>query len=405
MDSFSDMEHDQAFDARGACSPDAHPSNRPVTTAGAPGENRLVVIILRGGMDGLSVVQPWGDPAFAGWRPGMERGCDLDGFFALHPQMSALLPLWQAGELGFVHAVSTPYRDRRSHFDGQDLLEAGTVALANGSARDGWLNRLVQTWPGANAQTAFGIGRSALPLLDGAAPVSRWAPKADMILSAQALHLTRQLAGPHPLFDRALSGALNLMSGRPETLAGVDEAALAEALQAALASQIQGGRDVSSVASYAAERLKEDTRIAALSINGWDTHANIGKTLRGPMQELVRTILTLKQALGALWEQTTIVAITEFGRTAALNGTRGTDHGTGGAMVLAGGALRGGQVWADWPGLQEADLYDRRDLRPTRDLRAYLAWLLHDLFGTDRHALETAVFPGLDMGERTGLLR
>lgn len=161
------------------CSLAASPLLTPVSFAAAPWEQRLVVIILRGGMDALDVVQPYGDPDYAALRKSLSGGpgagaADLDGFFALHPGLAPLLPLWQRGELGFVQAVSTPYRDRRSHFDGQDLLEAGTAAL--GRAEGGWLNRMLQQMPGVEARTAFAIGQERMLMLEGAAPVSHWAP-------------------------------------------------------------------------------------------------------------------------------------------------------------------------------------------------------------------------------------
>lgn len=165
------------------------------------------------------------------------------------------------------------------------------------------------------------------------------------------------------------------------------------------------GAAPSEIARFAASRLRGDTRIAAFSLAGFDTHARQDRSLPRALDRLTEAVLTLEEGLGPVWEKTAIVAVTEFGRTARLNGSGGTDHGTAGAMILAGGALRGGRVIADWPGLGEADLYQRRDLRPTRDLRAHLAWMLHPMFGISQADLTRTVFPGLDMGDDPKIIR
>lgn len=381
----------RAFLARSAligCSVAASPLLTPVSFAAAPWDTRLVVIILRGGMDGLAVVQPRGAPEYAGLRSGLlDRSAgeaqDLDGFFALHPALSPLSGLWRQGDLAFVHAVSTPYRDRRSHFDGQDLLEAGTGSLTG--VRDGWLNRMLGLMPGVEARTAFAIGRGEMKLLNGAVPVADWAPDADLAISPQAMRLAELVMQDDPAFHAALSEAMMLSD---------DDAA----------GRGRGKPHV-KVAEFAAEQLRGETRIASFSINGWDTHKGQAKALGVALGRLADTVLTLQSGLGPdIWGKTAIVAMTEFGRTVRENGTGGTDHGTGGAMLLAGGAIRGGRVLGAWPGLAEADLYDRRDLMPTGDVRAPAAWLMRGLTGLDQGALERVVFPGLDMGDDPGLL-
>lgn len=360
-----------------ACSAAAHPLVTPVALAEAPGDARLVVIVLRGAMDGLDVVRPVGDPAWSALgRPGDGHGT---GFFALHPALAPLLPLWRAGEMGAVHAVSTPYRDGRSHFDGQDLLEAGGAGV-----RDGWLNRLVARIPGARARTAFAVGRDALRILEGPAPVAEWAPETRLDLGPQARRLLSLILEPDPLLGPAAEEAM--------------------ALADATGRRLRGEPPAVTLARYAAERLTEETRIAAFSMTGWDTHRGQPRAMDRNLAELSEAILALRTGLGTHWARTAVLAVTEFGRTVRLNGSGGTDHGTGGAMLTAGGALAGGQVLADWPGLAEADLVDRRDLRPTRDLRAHLAWVIRDLFGVPAADLEGALFPGLEMGKRSGLL-
>lgn len=390
------------------CSAAASPLLTPITFAATPGDNRLVVIILRGAMDGLDVVQPYGDPALAGLRRSLRSGPDagahdLDGFYALHPGLGALLPLWQAGELAFGHAVSTPYRDKRSHFDGQDLLEAGTSDLAPASARDGWLNRLLQQQGITGAETAYAIGRDALPVLAGRAPVANWAPDAGLLISPQARRLAEAVMHDDPLFRMALSEALQLsrMDIPDLTDDDTDTDSMAAMAPARSMGQPQAGGSVAghvAIADFAAERLRGAARIAAFSLNGWDTHMAQAAVLPGVLAQLAETVLALRDGLGPVWVQTAVLAVTEFGRTARENGTAGTDHGTGGAMLMAGGAIRGGRVLADWPGLGADALYDGRDLRPTRDVRDVVAWAMRGLFGLDRSVLETAVFPGLDMG-------
>jgi uncharacterized protein (DUF1501 family) len=370
------------------CSAAAHPWLTTLTMAqGGPamGDNRLVVIILRGAMDGLDVVQPRGDAGFAGARPGISApATDLDGFFALNEGLAALMPLWQAGELGFVHATSTPYRDKRSHFDGQDLLEAGTgMDVAPGAARDGWLNRLLQAVPGITSETAYAVGREALPILGGAAGVRNWAPDQDLVLSGPGRLLLDHVYHDDPLFRDNVEEAFALTSGEA----------------------VGGGDDADMIADFAAERLRGETRIAAFSQTGWDTHKGQARAIVKPLERLQRTILRMKDQLGPeVWGKTTLLAMTEFGRTVRENGTGGTDHGTGGVMLVAGGAVHGGRVMGRWPGLAEVDMYDRRDLMPTSDVRAFAAHALRGLYGLDRGVLERSVFPGLDMGEDPGLL-
>ncbi len=391
------------------CCAAASPLLTRLSLAAAPWDTRLVVIILRGGMDGLDIVRPWGAPEYAALRgqlgggadsDGLGGGHDLDGFFALHPGLAPLVPLWSAGELGFVHAVATPYRDKRSHFDGQDLLEAGTASLAGGrgGARDGWLNRMLQNVPGVEGRTAFAIGHGKMKLLDGQAPVADWSPDANLEMSPQAVRLAQLVMQDDPAFHAALSEAL-MLSGDGEAMAMVNDGKMA------VPARTRGKAHV-KVAEFAAEQLRGDTRIASFSINGWDTHNRQDRAIKGALSRLSDTILTLKQRLGAdVWQKTSIVAMTEFGRTVRLNGTGGTDHGTGGAMVLAGGAIRGGRVMGDWPGLDEAALYARRDLMPTTDVRAPAAWIMRAMNGLERSVLEKSVFPGLEMGADPGLVR
>ncbi|MCL4186969.1 MAG: DUF1501 domain-containing protein [Rhodobacteraceae bacterium] len=377
--------------AAAGCSAAAAPLITPVTLMAAPWEERLVVIILRGAMDGIDALRPLGDPAFAALRPTLAAGeaRGLDDFWALHPALDPLLPLWQAGQLAFVPAVSTPYRDKRSHFDGQALLEAGTGSdLAPGQARDGWLNRMLGAIPGTTAETAYAIGQDGLLVLAGAAGVLRWSPEARLTLSPQSRLLLEHMYHDDALFRDA----------------GMQAMMIADAVAAEGAMGGQATGPAAQLAAFAAERLKEETRIAAFSIAGWDTHRDQARALPRALGQLAAAIGTLREGLGPVWDRTAVLAMTEFGRTARENGTGGTDHGTGGTLVAAGGAIHGGRVLGRWPGLADADLYAGRDVMPTADVRAVAGWAMRGLFGLDRGLVEQRIFPGLDLGADPGLV-
>lgn len=368
-----------------ACCAAASPLLSPVTVAAAPGERRLAIIILRGAMDGLDVFAPYGDPDYAALRPGIGVGgdevIDLDGRFGMHPGLSPLAPLWNAGELAIAHAVSTPYRGKRSHFDGQDILEAGVAQI--GGVRDGWVNRALAFIPDARPETALSVGAEAMLLTSGERATRAWAPGARLMLDYGDDALLSLLYRDDPLFaDAAASAAAMSEKG------GAD----------------RKGAEPVVAAKYAAERLRDDARIAAFSLGGWDTHIYQPGAIKRPVRMLGDALVTMRRTLGPAWDDTVVIAMTEFGRTARENGARGTDHGTGGAAVMAGGAVKGGKVFGRWPGLKESDLYEGRDLAATTDVRLYPAWALAALFGIERAALERDVFPGLDMGERPGFI-
>lgn len=369
------------------CSAAAHPFMTSMTFAAVPSDNRLVVIILRGAMDGLDAIQPYGDPMLAQLRRDISVGpdggaLDLNGFYALHPSLAPLMPLWKSGELAFAHAVSTPYRDKRSHFDGQDLLEAGTGNDLPVDRRvGGWLNRLLQATPNATAETAYAVGSNEMKILSGDAAHLTWAPRATLTLSPQAKLLLEHVYHDDPLFRDAASDAMRI--GAETNDLGKMSGPSAEA---------------ESLGAFTATRLNGASRIAAFSIAGWDSHAGQPGIMARSLDRLSTAILALKAGLGPNWGRTTVLAMTEFGRTVRENGTGGTDHGTGGALIMAGGAIKGGRAYGDWPGLGEGQLYADRDLMPTRDIRAYAAWAMRGLFGTDADTLERSIFPGLDLG-------
>ena len=375
------------------CSAAASPLMSTASFASAPGENRLVVIILRGAMDGIDAFQPYGDKNLRALRQTLSLGpdhgaTDLDGFFALHPGLSDLLPLWQAGQLAFAPAVSTPYRDKRSHFDGQNMLEAGTgTDMDLADQQDGWLNRLLQVMPGQTSETAYSVGIEKMLILQGKAQAKSWTPEATMTLGPQAERLLMKIYHDDPLFRDASAQALEIVAG----------------LKNAPAPGKPEDEHI-ALARFAADRLNGETRIASFSLAGWDTHSGQSGSLNRSLGRLAQSILALKADLGKNWDTTTVMAMTEFGRTARENGSAGTDHGTGGAMLVTGGAVRGGRVLGDWPGLAEADLYDGRDLMPQRDIRAYAAWAMHAKFGIDKAVLEGSVFPDLQMGSDPRML-
>ena len=382
------------------CSAAASPLLTPITLASAPWDNRLVVILLRGAMDGLDVVQPYGDVDFAARRPTLKAGeagdaMDLDGFFSLNRGLRALGPLWQAGELSFAHAVSTPYRNKRSHFDGQDMLEAGGEEVPGARDRNGWLNRLLQVTPGVSAETTYAIGQTEALITAGPARTSSWSPDAELEVSPQVRRLLELVYHDDPLFKQASDTALDIVAD----LAAAEDMEDEGAMQMAMDQMgVRGSGRVTAIAEFAASRLRQDTRIASFSIGGWDTHAKQGPAIRSALGQLSDAILTLKAGLGPDWAKTTVIAMTEFGRTAHENGSRWRDDGTGGAMVLAGGAIRGGRVHSDWPGLGAADLYEQRDLRPTRDVRAYAGWAMRGMFGDKMTVDELVGFRGLFLG-------
>ena len=376
--------------------------------AAAPTERRFVVVILRGALDGMAAVPPYGDPALAALRPGLlpppvgaQDGMrDLGGFFGLHPALANLHAMYAANEALIVHAVAGPYRSR-SHFEAQDCLESG----ADHRMTSGWLNRALSampagTDPGAmpEAGRAMAMGVGVPLLLRGPVMVGSWAPHAfatpgpSLYAQIAALHCTDALTGPaiaEGLRERGFS---------------------AKALAAAGEDGMQQGP-----ARYSFPALARDAgamlaapggpRVAAMELGGWDTHAAQAARLAYPLGQLDAGLGALKDALGPAWAETAVLVMTEFGRTARMNGTGGTDHGTGTVAFVAGGAVQGGRVLADWPGLGAGRLLDDRDLQPTMDLRALAKGLLAQHLGVPAAALGT-VFPGSDtQAQARGLVR
>lgn len=370
-------------------------ANLPRFALAAQGRDpRLVVIILRGALDGLSAVGPVGDPDYARLHGdlalsliGEHAALPLDGFFALNPAMPNFARLYHAGQAAVVHAVATSYRER-SHFDGQDVLESGYPH--QGRTDSGWLNRAVANIPvGERVRPARGLGVGPVsPLvMRGPAPVLGWAPQilpiasGDLAARVLDLYTHRDPVLATALRDGLATGTMAGNGGDPAKGTGMNQPA--------------GMRQAASGAAkiMAAE---DGPRVAALAFEGWDTHANEGGAtgqLANRLSGLDDAFEEFEKGLGDKWKDTAIAVVTEFGRTAKINGTTGTDHGTGTVAFLAGGAIKGGRVIADWPGLADAQLYEGRDLKPTADLRGILKGLLADQFGVPAGMLADAVFP------------
>lgn len=356
--------------------------------APTPGERRLVFVFLRGGMDALSAVPAYGDPQYAARRgilavgaPGTPGGAlDLDGHFGLNPYLAEMHKLYAARELAVVHAIASPYRER-SHFDGQNLVENGTAKPFG--RETGWLNAALVARPGAAAgPAAFALGQSIPLVLRGPAQVGSWSPSRMRVPDAALLERLGELYRGDELLAQSFVTALDaqkMMEGR-DGMGG-------------------GQQPVVALAKAAGEILgkREGPRVASIDFGGWDTHiGQLGEfgPLTRNLRLLDRMVTTLKESLGVAWRQTAVVMVSEFGRTVAPNGSSGTDHGTAGAAFVAGGAVRGGRVMADWPGLGEGALHEGRDLRPTLDLRALFKAALISQMALDEAALEARVFPG-----------
>ncbi|WP_305462879.1 DUF1501 domain-containing protein [Photobacterium leiognathi] len=334
--------------------------------------NILVWITLRGAMDGLNVVVPYGDKDYLPQRPTIglqqEQLHILDNFFGLHPALKNSYQWYQQGEMAFIHACATPYR-QRSHFDAQKILENGTNDPLH---RDGWLNRLLEV---DNKQHSIAID-SGLPLiLQGTAQANSWYPHKLKIKQQQADLLQEMYQSDQTLAEN-FANAMEV-----EKMAG----------------HVKGGQQFDVLAKQAGKFLtsSDGPNIAVLELGGWDTHAGEGSVkgrLATQLKKLDDGLAALKQQLGSAWSRTVVIAASEFGRTVAENGTKGTDHGTANAMLLAGGAIKGKQVIAQWPGLAKAQQYKGRDLAPTTDIRAVCKTVLQSHLGINKTHLDV-VFP------------
>ena len=337
-------------------------------------DRRFIFIIQRGAADGLNTVIPYADPAYAKLRGALAidvaQAVKLDGMFALHPSLIETAKMYAAGQALFVQAVASPYRDR-SHFDAQNVLETGGNTAYQ--LKDGWMNRLLTLLPKAqNEAIAFA---ATIPMaLRGKMDVSSYAashlPQApdDLLLRVGQLY--------------ADDSQLNLL--------------WQAAMQANnMADDVSAKQDPASLGKLAASFLSKANgpRIAMIETGGWDTHSGQEARLSRQLTSLDQLIAAMRVGLGDTWQKTTIIVATEFGRTAAANGTGGTDHGTGSAALILGGDISGGRVIADWPGLSQSNLYENRDLNPTTNLDTLIASLASASFGLDNTLVAKTLFP------------
>jgi uncharacterized protein (DUF1501 family) len=376
-------------------------ASRVSFAAAGSGDARFVFVLLRGALDGLAAVPAVGDPDYVRLRGELDLSRSaalhrLDDTFALHPSLNFMAEQWGQKQLAVVHAVSTPYRER-SHFDAQDVLESGFVRPH--ASQSGWLNRALDGLPaalrgsGRNAGVALGAN---IPLvMRGPTEVASWSPGRMPDMENDTLQRIAQMYSKDELLSQRLADALaadeiagqgagmsmNMSTGMGT--AGARAAAGAQLTQTAKAT-----------ASFLTQ--PDGPRVAVFETTGWDTHANQGAdqgALALRLAGLDAGLRALHDALGTSWDRTVVLVATEFGRTVAINGTRGTDHGTGAAAFLLGGAVRGGRVVGQWPGLKTAALYQGRDLQPTTDLRSVMKTVLRDHLQVAQRRLDNDVFP------------
>jgi uncharacterized protein (DUF1501 family) len=360
---------------RGLLALSALPALPRLSLASPLTDRRLVVVLLRGGLDGLALLPPHGDPDYAARgraalpMPGEPDGIlDLDGFFGLHPAMADLMPLAAAGELLGVHAVGLPGTER-SHFEAQDMLESGGAHPR--ALKTGWLGRALGTLPGAgDAPQAVSIGQGVPLILRGPAAVT-------------AISSTDTVLEDEPFLDMVSA----MYADDPQLSEALAQSMMARALLADMDGGDRGGRRRQARSTGQLLARPDGPRVAVLEVGGMDTHAAQASALRTRLGQLTDGILALKEGLGDAWGSSVVVLITEFGRTVAGNGTGGTDHGTGSAALLLGGAVAGGRVVGSWRGLQS--LHDGRDLAVTTDLRAVLSGVLRDHLGIS----DDTIFP------------
>lgn len=339
-------------------------------------ERRFVFIIQRGAADGLSILAPTGDPSFAGLRGDFVEdsagGAKLNSYFTLHPALAETAKIYADKQALFVHAVASPYRDR-SHFDGQNVLETGGSAAYR--LKDGWMNRLIGLLP-ADEQKALALSTTVPMALRGTHQVSSYA--------------SSQLPSPS---DDLLARVATLYEG-DQQLHELWAEAMDTRMKAGDSMQSSRGPKGAATGALAAKMLLGDAaRMAMIETNGWDTHSGQRGRLNAQLRDLDEIVAALKEGLGPEWSNTLLVVATEFGRTARPNGTGGTDHGQASVSMLLGGAVAGGKVIADWPGLTQAALYEGRDLKPTIDLDALIAGALAQHFGLESSRTMATLFP------------
>jgi uncharacterized protein (DUF1501 family) len=381
-------------------------SNPGLALATTGSDARFVLIVLRGAVDGLAVAAPYGDGNYSKVRgelaipqPGNTDGLlKLDGLFGLHPSLTNVHQSFVNGDAAIVHAVASPYRER-SHFDGQDMLESGATSV--GERRDGWLNRaLTPLDQSVGNEAAIALAQNTPLVLRGNNSVTSWAPSRLPDADDNTLARLQRLYADDEFFATRLQQAL-----RSQDIAGVD---------GRMGESRQRGNDAKQFADLLQSAARflttpDGPSIAVIELGGWDTHANQGAAsgaLANRLATLDSGLGKLRAGLGDSWRQTVVAVVTEFGRTVHVNGTRGTDHGTGTAALLVGGAVNGGKILSDWPGLGKSDLYAGRDLRPTTDIRSVFKGILSDHLLLSSTLIENHVFPDSAAAKRLrGLIK
>ncbi len=360
--------------------------------AALPGDRRLVVIILRGAVDGLAAVPPHGDKDYQSVRgqlalskDGAAPLHDLDGMFGLHPSLANMKGIYDSRELIVFQNICSPYRDR-SHFDGQNVLETGAVRPHMLS--DGWLNRALAPMGLSDGVHALAVAQTPPLLLTGQVRASSWMPPSLPAPDSDFLARIKLLYARDPQLKQSLEDALSLQDAAMVASDDPSDKKMGPGSAANLEPLFSGAGRLLAAAN--------GPRVAVLDVSGWDTHVNEGAgdgQLARRLAALDRALVALKTSLGPAWSKTAIVMATEFGRTAHPNGNGGTDHGTGGASFLLGGAVSGGKVLAEWTGLGPNALKDGRDQPPRTDLRALFKGVLAEHMAVPKSALESTVFP------------
>ena len=352
-----------------------------------------MLVILRGAADGLAIAPPYGDGNYGGIRgelalprPGNTDGLlKLDGLFGLHPSLPGVYEAYQTQEALVVHAIASPYRER-SHFDGQDVLENGGASV--GAVRDGWLNRSLQPLGGSlGDEVAIAMAQTTPLVLRGDNSVMSWAPSQMPDADDSTLRRLQALYAEDEFFSMRLTQALE-----------AQKIAEGDSMMDGRARRGNDAQQTRTMMQATARFLtaEDGPRIAVVETGGWDTHANqgtTGGTLANRLAALDAGLTALRDGLGDSWSTTVVAVVTEFGRTVAANGTRGTDHGTASAALLLGGAVAGGRVLGDWPGLRQSDLYHGRDLRATTDMRSLFKGVLSEHLSLSDKLLNDVVFP------------
>ncbi len=360
---------------------------------------KMIVVVCRGGMDGLSVSPPIGDPDYAGLRRGIaippDAALRIDGTFGLHPSLAAMHAMVKLGEARIVPAMASPDR-ARSHFEAQDVLETGAAGVY--ATDSGWLNRALSAM-GDRRVPALSVGATSPLILRGPIQTGAWSPGRGSDKSPRLPGLLMDLYADDPLLGPAFAQALETEAMAKATLVGMSKAPAPGYAGGGLPGlQRQGQASAKRIGQTVAGFMMQPNgpQLVALSAEGFDTHANQGAVqgvLANRLAYLDSLAEGLRDGLGVQWSKTVVVFATEFGRTAGINGTGGTDHGTGSTAILLGGALKKGGIIGDWPTLKENALFEGRDTRPTIDSRALFKGLLRDHMGVDRRALDTTVFP------------